>query len=115
MSYRECKVAIDFSRHHLTHLDPCVFRDGHVPLELFVDYEAWIRPLARDVRALRDLNELRKPEEWRGIPAKTHWSRPGGGTEQVEVEVLDFDPTGGRFFVKNATLGLEAWRTRLYL
>jgi hypothetical protein len=50
MNWAECKVAIDFSRHHLTHLDPVVFTDDSIPVELFLDYERQIRPLATLVK-----------------------------------------------------------------
>jgi hypothetical protein len=42
LKFADCKIAIDFSRHHLTHLDPVVFRDDNLPLELFLDYDRWI-------------------------------------------------------------------------
>ena len=53
LRFGECKVGIDFARHHLTHLDPCVFRDDHVPVELFLDYDGWVKPLAKATWDLR--------------------------------------------------------------
>lgn len=115
MRFGDCKVAIDFARHHLTHLDPCVFRDDHVPPELFLDYDGWIKPFAKEVWQLRQQNEMREPHQWRGLPATTHWSRPGKMNQVIDVEVVDYDPVTARFLVKNDELGLEAWRSRLYL
>lgn len=43
-------MATDFSRHHLTHLDPVVFGDDNLPLELFMDFDEWIRPLANEIK-----------------------------------------------------------------
>ena len=45
LSFQECKVAIDFSRHHLTHVDRPVFKKDNIPLELFIDIHEWIVPL----------------------------------------------------------------------
>jgi hypothetical protein len=42
----------------LTHLDPVVFKDENLPLELFLDYDIWIRSLAKTVRDLKSDNEL---------------------------------------------------------
>jgi hypothetical protein len=114
MRYGESKVAIDFSRHHLTHLDPSVLRDQHVPVELFIDYDRWIKPLARETWALREQNELRKPHEWVGLPAFTHWSY-GRTNAEIEVRIVDYDPAAARFLVRNEELRVEAWRSRLYL
>jgi hypothetical protein len=50
MNFMECKVAIDFTRHHLSHMDPVIFRDDNLPLELFLDYDEMIRPFARMIR-----------------------------------------------------------------
>lgn len=52
MTFADCKIAIDFSRHHLTHLDPVAFRDDNLPLELFLDYDKWIRGLAKAIKNL---------------------------------------------------------------
>ena len=32
MNYLDCKTAIDFSRHHLTHMDPVMFQDDKLPI-----------------------------------------------------------------------------------
>ena len=42
MNFTDCKIAIDFARNHLTHVDPVLFKDDKIPLELFVDFEEWI-------------------------------------------------------------------------
>ena len=73
MNFSDSKVAIDFSRHHLTHLDPVVFKDENLPLELFLDYDIWIRSLAKTVRDLKNDNELLRQRDWRGIDATTFY------------------------------------------
>jgi hypothetical protein len=92
MTFVDCKVAIDFSRHHLTHLDPVVFRDDNLPLELFLDYDEWIKGLAKEIKELRVGAELRAPHEMPGIPARTDCFLIGGGRRSMEVLVQDFDP-----------------------
>jgi len=69
MDFADCKVAIDFARHHLTHLDPVIFRDDNLPLELFIDYEEWIKDLAKRVKELRKENELTEEHEKHGLKA----------------------------------------------
>ena len=115
MRYSDCKVAIDFARHHLTHLDPVVFRDDNVPLELFVDYDKWIKPFAREARALKEQNELREEHELVGIAATTHYCHTDGPNTVLEVKVVDFDAAQARFLVRNDELGVVAWRSRLFL
>ena len=115
MTFADCKMAIDFSRHHLTHLDPVAFRDDNLPLELFLDYERWIRRLAKAIKEVKVDNELREPDDVEGIPAKTHYYSKGGGREQVDVQVLDFDPFKARFLVRNSDLNIMTWRSRLYV
>jgi hypothetical protein len=73
MNFMECKVAIDFTRHHLSHMDPVIFRDDNLPLELFLDYDNMIRPFAREIRSLKDENELREEKYWKGLLAMTHY------------------------------------------
>ena len=73
-------------------MDPVVFRDDNVPVELFVDYDQWIKAFARDVRALREQNELRGERDQVGIHATTHFSRPGAPHAVISVNVVDFDP-----------------------
>ena len=73
MTFADCKMAIDFTRHHLTHLDEVAFRDDNLPLELFLDYDKWIRPLTKSVKELKTQNELRDPDDIEGIKAKTHY------------------------------------------
>ena len=58
MNFQDCKIAIDFSRHHLTHLDPVVFKEDKIPLELFTDFDQWIQPLFHKVRKARKDKEL---------------------------------------------------------
>ena len=43
--HEDCKVAIDFSRHHLTHVDPMIFGEDRLPLELYVDFGEMVAPL----------------------------------------------------------------------
>lgn len=66
-------MAIDFSRHHLTHLDEVCFKDDTLALELFLDYDRWIRRLAKAIKESKIDNELRDPNDVEGIPAKTHY------------------------------------------
>jgi hypothetical protein len=115
MRYSDCKVAIDFARHHLTHLDPVVFREDNVPLELFVDYDRWIKAFASEVRDLREQNELREEHELVGIPATTHYCHCDGPNTTIPVKVVDFDAAQARFLVRNDELGVVAWRSRLFL
>ena len=58
MNYFECKIAVDFSRYHLTHLDPAVFRDDKLPHELFMDFNEWIKPLHDKVKESQNAQEL---------------------------------------------------------
>jgi len=115
MTFADCKIAIDFSRHHLTHLDPVAFRDDNLPLELFLDYDKWIRGLAKSVKNLQVDNELREADEAEGLEAKTHYYLKGGTKKPIDVQVLDFDPFKARFLVKNAEMNIKTWRSRLYV
>ena len=63
MNFSDTKIAIDFSRHHLTHLDPVIFRDDNLPLELFLDYESWIKNFAKDIKNLKLDKELVDEED----------------------------------------------------
>ena len=60
--FAECKIAIDFARHHLTHLDPVIFHDESLPLELFLDYDIWLKPFAKEIRDLQIAKELVDPK-----------------------------------------------------
>jgi hypothetical protein len=51
-NFHDAKIAIDFQRHHLTHLDPLIFPDDNLPTELFLDYEVWIKDFAKAVREM---------------------------------------------------------------
>lgn len=115
MNFADCKVAIDFVRHHLTHLDPVVFRDDNLPLELFVDYDEWIRPSAKNVRSLRAENELREERDKIGIEARTHYFMRDGSRNLIDVQILDFNPVNARFLVRNWELNIATWRSRLYV
>lgn len=92
MKFADCKIAIDFSRHHLTHLDPVVFRDDNLPLELFLDCERWIKSFAREVRDLKEANELKEEAERLGINATTEYYLRDGSSRSVQVQVHDYDP-----------------------
>lgn len=115
MNFSDSKVAIDFSRHHLTHLDPVVFRDENLPLELFLDYDIWIRSLAKTVRDLKSDNELLRQKDWRGIDAITFYYQIDGTKELIQVKVIDFDPFKARFLVMNKEMDITTWRSRLFV
>jgi len=115
MKFADCKVAIDFARHHLTHLDPVVFRDDNLPLELFLDYDRWIKSFAREIRDLRAENELREEHEQPGIPATTDYYLRDGSKTSIDVKVHDYDPIQARFLVRNEEMGVLAWRSRLFI
>mmetsp|Transcript_42650 Transcript_42650/g.65422 ORF Transcript_42650/g.65422 Transcript_42650/m.65422 type:complete len:98 (+) Transcript_42650:1808-2101(+) len=58
MNFQDSKIAIDFARHHLTHLDPVVFREDKIPLELFTDFDQWISPLVIKMKKMKREKEL---------------------------------------------------------
>ena len=109
------KVVIDFVRHHLTNLDPVVFKDENLPPELFIELDRWIKPISRKLKMLKDENELRDDKDHIGIPAQTHLSSANGTYRSVDVNLVGFEPTRARILVRNEDLRLEAWRSRLYV
>jgi hypothetical protein len=42
ITYMDAKKLIVFNRIKMTHLDPIVFRDADLPIELFINYDEWI-------------------------------------------------------------------------
>ena len=115
MNFVDCKIAIDFSRHHLSHLDPVVFRDDTMPLELFFDYDHWIKQFAKDLKELKVANELTEDQELLGLDAKTDYFFKDGSRRSIDVKVTDFDPSKARFIVKNPEYGIDTWRSRLFI
>lgn len=115
MTFSDCKIAIDFSRHHLTHLDQITFKDDNLPLELFLDFDEWIKTLAKTVKDQKVQNELRTLDEIEGIPALTHYYSKVDGRSQVKVGVIDFDPFNAKFLVYNKALNIMTWRSRMYV
>lgn len=89
-NFQDAKIAIDFQRHHLTHLDPLIFPDDNLPTELFLDYEMWIRDLAKAVRKMQVETEL--AEKPVGIEANTDYFLMNGTKEVIPCKVIDFDP-----------------------
>jgi hypothetical protein len=73
LNFADSKTAIDFARHHMTHMDKVVFRDDNLPIELFFDFERFIKGDVKRVRELRTVNELRDEDEKIGIKGKTHY------------------------------------------
>lgn len=82
MNYQDCKVAIDFARHHLTHADPVLFRDDKIPLELFIDFDEWIKPLFLKVRQLKLECQLEE-HELAGIKGKTDYYYRDGSRKSI--------------------------------
>jgi len=99
MNFVDCKIAVDFSRHHLSHLDPVVFRDDNLPLELFFDYDHWIKQFAKDLRDVKVANELTENQAQVGIDAKTDYFFKDGTRKSIDVKVCEFDPSKARFIV----------------
>lgn len=99
MNYTDCKIAIDFGRNHLTHVDHVIFKDDKIPLELFIDFQEWIQPLFLKVKQLRTDNELN--EDYEGIDAETDYFFRDGARRVVKVKVCDYDPYTQRFLVIN--------------
>ena len=89
MNYLDCKTATDFARHHLTHLDPVMFQDDKLPIELFIDYEDWIQPLVSDIKEGQYENELN--DNYEGIDGKTDYYFKDGSRKSISVKVADFD------------------------
>ena len=58
MTYQDYKSAIDFTRHHLTHVDPMIFGDDRLNLELFVDFGHIVAPLLQRLIKKRNETEL---------------------------------------------------------
>lgn len=106
-------MAIDFARQHLTHVDPVLFRNDKIPLELFIDYADWIKPLYQQVRAAMRDNELDK--HYPGIAATTDYHFRDGTHKLVDVYVNDFNPSTQRFLVENAEYNISTWRSRLFI
>ena len=115
MNFVDSKIAIDFSRHHLTHLDPVAFRDDNLPLELFLDYDRWIKGFAKDIKEMKVATELAEDRDRVGIDATTDYFFKDGSRKPIPVKVQDFDPFKARFIVRNAELGVETWRSRLFV
>lgn len=92
LNFADSKTAIDFARHHLTHMDRIVFKDDNLPIELFFDYEKFIRGDVKRVRELRAINELREDEDKIGIKGTTHYLMQDGTKKKIDVEVMDYDP-----------------------
>jgi hypothetical protein len=113
LNFRNCKVAIDFSRYHLTNLDHVVFREERLPLELFVDYESQIKPLFLELREAKSQNSLNP--NFKGIPARIDLNKQDGSVERVEVWVKDFDPEQQRFLVVSEEHRICTWRSRVQL
>jgi hypothetical protein len=113
MNYLDCKTAIDFSRHHLTHIDPVMFQDDKLPIELFINYEDWIKPLFNQLKQKREENELN--DDYEGIDGETDYYFADGSRKSIEVKVSDFDHQTQRFLVGNKAQNISTWRTRLYV
>lgn len=58
ITYMDAKKLIVFNRIKLTHLDPIVFRDADLPIELFINYDEWIASLATTIKELDREQEL---------------------------------------------------------
>ena len=115
LNFADSKIAIDFSRHHLTHLDPVVFPDDTLPAELFLDYDVWIREFAKAVRDMKADNELVEGGQTPGLEAYTDYFMKDGARKAIPVRVQDFDPGKARFLVQNKEMDIETWRSRLYI
>ena len=115
LNFADSKIAIDFSRHHLTHLDPVVFPDDTLPAELFLDYDVWIREFAKAVRDMKADNELVDGGQTPGLEAFTDYFMKDGARKAIPVRVQDFDPGKARFLVQNKEMDIETWRSRLYI
>lgn len=113
MNFTDCKIAIDFARNHLTHVDPVIFKDDKIPLELFIDFDEWIQPLYDRVRSMREENELN--EGYEGISGETDYYYRDGSRRAIAVKVCDYDPYTQRFLVQNKEQGITTWRSRLYV
>ena len=100
MNYQDCKFYIYFLRHHLTHADHVMFRDDKIPLELFIDFDEWIKPLFLKVRQLR-LEYQIKEYKFAGIKSKTDYYYRDESRKSILVLVSDFDPFTQRFLVEN--------------
>jgi hypothetical protein len=115
LNFADSKIAIDFSRHHLTHLDPVVFPDDTLPPELFLDFDVWIREFAKNVRDMKSENELVEGGHTPGLEAQTDYYMKDGTRRAIPVRVQDYDPSKARFLVENREMGIETWRSRLYI
>lgn len=115
MNWAECKVAIDFSRHHLTHLDPVVFKDDSLPVELFLDYERQIRPLATKVKQRQRDTELAEEPYEAALEGGTLIYNRHHERIPIRIRVVDFDPYRAKFLVANKEHHLDTWRSRLYI
>ena len=113
MDHTDCKIAIDFARAHLTHVDPVLFRNDKIPLELFIDYEDWIKPLYLQVREAKRDNE--RDRHNLGIVARTDYDFGDGVRKSIDVRVNDFNPNTQRFLVENAEHKVSTWRSRLFV
>jgi hypothetical protein len=112
-NYLDVKAALDFSRLHLSHLDSVILKDDSLPLELFVSFEADVRPLVQRLKRQKTDNELN--EGYLGIPARTEIRYLDGRAEAVDVHIVDYNSQSQKFFVVNKKLRISAWRSILYL
>lgn len=91
-----------------------MFRDDKIPLELFIDFDEWIKPLFLKVRRLRLECQLEE-HELAGIKGKTDYYYRDGSRKSIPVLVSDFDPSTQRFLVENKEQHISTWRSRLYV
>ena len=97
----------------MTHVDPVLFRNDKIPLELFIDYEDWIKPLYLQVREAKHDNE--RDRHNLGIKARTDYDFGDGARKSIDVKVNDFNPNTQRFLVENTEHKVSTWRSRLFV
>lgn len=68
---------------------------------MFLDFDVWIKDLAKACYDMRGINELRDENEKIGIPAETIYFLSDGTRKPIDCEVMSYDPLKARFLVAN--------------
>ncbi len=54
LTYMECKRALSsLVQSEFTHLDDLCFKTENIPPELFINYDKWIEPLAKEIKRMQ--------------------------------------------------------------
>lgn len=92
-----------------------VFRDDNLPVELFLDFEERVRPLAKAVRERQAETELATNPYDGALDARAEVYDIKQEKFVTDVKILDYDPYRAKFLVGKPEINLKSWRSRLFL